>query len=292
MKSLVKSSARSLGDSRSVAHGVTTSAATAALTLIDPRRLSVRGRAVYRVGVAALTGWMLWASLRDESGLITTGARAGLTAASVGGVLGLAEAGEAMDARLQDAVGAAGARRPRVWMAAAAGVIGVLTWWAGRRMPESPFVPIEDFLDSREEEVPAQVHALVERLLSGTEDFGAAELRAQLAVARVTVSPMMDDFSGEAYFAVPDGLPRAVPGSGDFVVSGRFRALDDRTFDLTLSLSEGALSMLSVSTGSDWDDEDTEAWYSADRSPADLGSWPDAADVTLLMETPAGRREL
>ncbi|MDN3310391.1 hypothetical protein QWJ90_05575 [Microbacterium oryzae] len=121
-----------LNDVNSVANGLVSTALTAGLTLIDPRRLTVGRRAAYRGVVAVLTAWVTWTALRSDEVTVPPAARAGIVTGAAGAVLGFAELGEALDARLHDGLARAGAARPRLWLAAAAAVLSLVSWWGGR----------------------------------------------------------------------------------------------------------------------------------------------------------------
>lgn len=123
----------SLNDSRSVPHLVASSAATWAITLVDPRTLDGTGLRAYRAANAAFAAWMTWAVLSTENADMSRGARIGLTAG--GAALGLASArwSERWDGRLHDALERRGARRPRLVLAAGSTALGVLGWWRARQ---------------------------------------------------------------------------------------------------------------------------------------------------------------
>lgn len=121
-----------LNDVNSVVNGLVSTALTAGLTLIDPRGLTVGRRAAYRGVLAALTAWVTWSALRSDEVAASRAARAGVAAGAAGAVLGFAELGEALDARMHDGLARAGAARPRLWLAAAAAVLSLVSWWGGR----------------------------------------------------------------------------------------------------------------------------------------------------------------
>ncbi|MFV0452641.1 MAG: hypothetical protein ACK5LS_10450 [Propioniciclava sp.] len=131
-----------VNDPHSVAHGVVSSTLAAGLALIEPRRLTTGGRLAYRGAWAALSVWMVGASLRpdDDADLDLLGPvrRAALAVAAGGMTLGLSEAGEAVDGRLHDLLVRAGAGRPRVWLAAAEAAFSMATWWMHRRENRIP----------------------------------------------------------------------------------------------------------------------------------------------------------
>ncbi|WP_105566133.1 hypothetical protein [Microbacterium halophytorum] len=288
---------RRLNDPNSVAHGVVSTALMAALALIEPRRLSTGRRLAYRGAVAGLTAWTMWASLRpsrdtegDELGFV---GRAAITTGAAGAALGLAEAGEALDARLNDGLVRAGVRRPRLWLAAGEAALSFAAWWAARaadrasRDEEDSEEPAESIV-----EVPEGIRALASLLLSATDEHGAPQLREQLLSARLVSSDGGEFDVAFAQFDVDQDLPRAVPGNGAFPVIGRFRALGDRTFDVRLFVANGRLESVHIDEGGDWSAEEVEEWYEAGHDPDELETWPSPDEVELLIETAAGYRPL
>ncbi|MGZ0710595.1 hypothetical protein ACWPKO_19890 (plasmid) [Coraliomargarita sp. W4R53] len=285
-----------LNDSRSVVHGVTAASLMSALTLVEPRRLSVGRRLAYRCAIAALTAWGVWAQLRTEDdGTFAPATRAGITIGAAGAALGIAEAGEAMDGRLSDGLVRAGARRPRMILAAASAVVSLGSWWWGTRQTidassgDFDEELIEEFVD-----VPDEVRALVSHFLAASEEFGAPELRAQLAEARASIYVGEDEdaFWPGIGFSVRADLPLAVPGDATFPVIGRYRALDSRTFDVYLVIAEGRIGTLAISESRDWTPEEMESWMDAGRGINELQRWPELSELELLIETPAGFRAL
>ncbi|GAA1420069.1 hypothetical protein [Agrococcus citreus] len=298
MPSTFRSALSPLGDADSVAHGVVSSAAVAALTLIDPRVLTPGRRLGYRAAMAGLTAWSTWALLRTEAGAaLSAGARLGMVVGAAGATLGIAEAGEALDARLHDRVRAAGIDRPRALLAAAAGAISIGGWWLGRRSDAAAATAVAGVEDEPAEElveVPDDVRALADRLLAATDGFGAPELRSQLAAARAVrwEGPEPEGFWPGIGFAVPAGAPLAVPGDANLPVIGRYTAVEGRSFDVMLGVQDGRLAMLSISEGRDWSDDERIAWIEADRGVHELQGWPSPDELELLVETPDGLRPI
>lgn len=281
-----------VNDPNHPAHGVISTALVAGLTLVDPRPLTTGRRLVYRGAVAALTAWTVAVSLRsaDEIGVIPPAGRAAITVGAAGAALGVAEAGEALDARMHDRLARSGARRPRVWLAAGGAVLSLAAWWLGRLSDSAQSAGEDSEPEDVLIELPDDVRTLAERVLSATDAFGAPELRAQLAQAR-----LIDEreepgatFWPSARLHVPDGSPRAVPGEATFPVIGRFRALDDRTFDLRVLVVAGRLDSLHVEESADWTSEDWDGWYGAGRDLDELGAWPAPDGLELLIETKDG----
>ncbi len=285
-----------LNDASSVPHGIVSTALIAALALIEPRRLTVGRRVAYRTATAVASAWMAAASIRsaDRSGTIPPVGRAALVAGAAGVAFGLAEAGEAVDARMHDGLVRAGARRPRHWIAAGEAGLALASWWMGRKVdgvdPNTP----DEFDEATETlvPVPADIRELAAHLLAATDAYGAPELRAQLAAAQMIDYGDGDDasFWPGAQLDAPTDLPAAVPAQATFPVIGRFRALNDRTFEVRLVVENGALASVYVEEGSDWAPEALDEWNEADRSVGELGAWPAPGDIELLIETPAGYR--
>ncbi|MBO1900864.1 hypothetical protein J4H92_02740 [Leucobacter weissii] len=313
---------RRVNDPSSVPHGVVSTALVAGLALVEPRRLTTGRRLVYRVGIAAMTAWMVWASLRPKSDETVDSAgpvpllgpvdpaasfgslgpadplgplgRAAVATGAAGAALGIAEAGEALDARLHDGLVRAGARRPRLWLAAGEAALSIAAWWAARRLDRVSIDTEYAFEEPARAlvELPGELRDLALHVLSATEDHGAPRLREQLAAARAI---SFDDGAIEISFAqfdTPTDLPRAVPGNGVFPVIGRFRALDSRTFDIRIFVDEGRLESIHIDEGADWTPEERDDWDDAGRDVGELEAWPAPADVELLSETESGYRPL
>ncbi|MGM1030152.1 MAG: hypothetical protein ACQEWM_09870 [Actinomycetota bacterium] len=284
-----------LGDADSVAHGVASTAAVAGLTLIDPRDLRPGSRLLYRAVVAGVTAWTTWAVVRTDAAALSPGARLGMVVGAAGATLGVAEAGEALDARMHDRLRAAGVGRPRALLAAAAGALSLTGWWLGRRSSAAEVATVAGGVDEATEQlidVPDDVRAIAERLLAATDGFGAPELRAQLAAGRAAVweGPEPEAFWPGIGFAVPADAPLAVPGDASFPVIGRYPALDGRSFDVALGVQDGRLAVLSIGEGRDWSDDARIAWMEADRGVHELPGWPSPDALELLIETSEGLR--
>ncbi|MFT3944207.1 MAG: hypothetical protein QM705_10370 [Ancrocorticia sp.] len=289
-----------LNDPNSLENGLVLTAATSALTLVDPRRIGVGGRIAYRGALAGITGWTMWTAVRAEHDLLMPfSAKIGVVTSGVGLVLAFTEAGEALDGKLHDALVRAGVRRPRLAMAAASAILGFAAWWEGRHESQ-PFVELvgDDVVDGEGEtyaedetvDLPEDVHALVAALLEKTDAYGAPELREQLTQARALLSngEIEDAFYPGIGFEVPRELPRAVPGDCAFPVIGRYRPIDGRTFDVRLSTQMGRLSSLYIYTGSDWSDEENFEWDMSGRSLQEIPDWPTPDELEFLIETPNG----
>lgn len=289
---------RRLNDPNSAVHGVVTTAAVAGLALVEPRKLSTGRRLVYRGAVAALSAWTLWAGLRpsrdSDLDLLGPVGRAGVAAGAGGAALGFADAGEAIDARLHDGMARAGARRPRVWLAAGEAALSIAAWWVSRVADRAATGDADDSEgpDQMLVDVPEALRAVVSRMLAETEDYGALQLREQFEASKLISFDAGEVEVEFAQFEVPEDLARAVPGNGTFPVIARFRAFDDRTFDIRLFVEDGHLDAVSIDEGADWTDEDRDAWNEADHDLSELDTWPSPDEIDILIETSSGYRQV
>lgn len=287
-----RATVRRLNDANSVTHGVVTTVLTAGLAAIEPRRLTTGRRVAYRSAIAALTAWTVWASLRpaDEPDLLGPIGRGAVATGAGGTAFGLAEAGEALDARLHDGLVRAGARRPRLWLVAGQALLSLGSWWVGRQGTRADSERTEDAEPADHVELTAELRALAELLLSATDDHGAPALRAQLVDARLVRDDPEEAFWPWLSLETPTEGPRAVPGTATFPVLGRYRTLDDRSFDVRLRVEGGRIDGLHIDEGDDWTDEQRTRWDEADLDLSALGSWPTADALELFIETPDGYR--
>lgn len=268
--------------------------ASAGLGLVRPARLSPGWLLLYRLATAGLAGVTVWSALSrdpfpDER--FTVGA--GLGAAGL--TMAVAPVAESVDERLHRRLQHAGARHPRRLLAAGTLLVGALAALLDRRLAAAPIWPAE--ADDPEQglvDVPAEVRALAAALLAQTDQYGAAELRAQLATARAELyqGPTADGFWAGIGFHTDPALPRAVPGEANFPVIGRYTAIEDRSFEVYITITGGMLANLSISEGSDWGEQDRQSWELADRGIHELTGWPTPTELTFYIETPSGPQAL
>ena len=288
-----------LNNPNSVTHGALTTLATAGLALVNPKTLTPGKRFLYRSALAGLSGWMTWAVMNPEQeGYLPAGIRGSSTIAAAGVTMGVADLSEKLDGKLHDGLVRRGVKKPRLVFAAAALVIGGLSWWVGRKGSGNDasfgWNDTDDAYEGPETvEMPDQIRDLTEFLLKSTRKFGSKELRQQLKTAKVEYYEGEEEgFYPGLGFAVEDDVPLAVPGNGTFPVIGRYTALGGKTFDLYLTVVEGKLDTLSVSEGGDWSDDEMGAWYDTGQSTQNLGRWPEPGELELLIETPEGFRSV
>jgi hypothetical protein len=268
------------------------SALCGVLTYPDPATQTPGGRLGVRIGSAALSGFVTWVGLRDlQDDFFRRPLRAGLTAVAIGATLGLADASDAVDAKLHRGLIRRGVARPRAVLAAASAILMVVAAVSGRS--RSAPVSEPDGSDVAEEttvEMPEDVRRLIDALLAATESWGAPQLRVQLAAARVIeyLGEDEDAFYPGIGFEVPDGLPRAVPHDTRFPVAGRYHPLDGRSADVTLTIADGKLAHLSIAPGADWTPDDEIVWMDAGGSIQDIDRWPAPDELVLLLDTVDG----
>lgn len=277
-------------------HGIVSTGLVAGLALVEPQKLTTGRRLAYRFGVASVGAWTIWASLRPSKNagpdLLGPVGRVAVTAGAAGTAFGFSEVGETIDARLHEALLRAGAKKPRLWLAAGEFALSAAAWWMGRLSDRADADGVDDFemVERTLTEMPAGLRDAASHLLSATNQHGAPELREQLAGARVI---SFNDGAVEISFAqfdTPERLPRAVPGNARFPVIGRFRALDHRTFDIRMFVEDGRLESIHVSEGADWSDDERSAWHEGGRDLSEVGEWPAPTYIELLIETARGYR--
>lgn len=219
---------RKLNSPNSFVHGVASTAAIAGLALVDPRKLTTGSRLAYRGAVAGLSAWIMHASLRpinEDFDLIGPVGRAAITTGSAGTAFGFTEVGEALDARLHDKIKRAGARRPRLWLAAGEGAVAATAWWLGRRIDNAADANVEEFGKFGAEapartmpvrtlhEVPDDLWAIMTAMLEATDEFGSPQLREQLAASSVYHWNGAEPDFNAGQFHVPNPIPGLCPAT-------------------------------------------------------------------------------
>lgn len=280
----------------SVTYGLLLTSATAGLELIDPRKLSTGRRALYRTACAATNAWVAWSESRPQSDYphIPTHVRAALAVASAGATLGFAGASERLDGKLHNWLASKGVRKPRHILATASALLTLGAWATGRMIDaKTPQLDSDDF-ERKLVEVPQKVLNLVDRLLASTELCGAAELREQWQHAKCyeyldTPTTLCSSLDIE----VPENTPLAVPHDATFPVVARFESIEGKRHFISIRISGGKLSEISTEPRKSWTDEDEYyAWLDSDDSSDTIEKWPDLAEITLHIETPAGLKQI
>ena len=298
---------RELNNPNSVIHGVVSTAAVTGLALVEPRKLTTGRRLAYRSAIAGLTAWVMHASLRpvneDDFDIVGPVGRAAITTGTAGAVFGIAEVGEKLDARLHDSIKRAGVRHPRLWMATGEGAVSAATWFLGRRF-DNGGISFEDifneaFEEAMEEEervapnrtlheVPENLRAIISAMLEATDEFGAPQLREQLAAASVYHWNGAEPDFNSAQFHVPNHIPRLVPGNYRFPVIGRFTALGDLTFTIQFFVDDGYLGSVHIEDSGDWTQEQLDRWEEICEDVPERDIIPSPDKVELLIETNSG----
>ncbi|PQM74070.1 hypothetical protein [Corynebacterium sp. J010B-136] len=287
-----------LNNPHSLLHGVVSTGAVTALTLVEPRKLTTGRRLAHRGTIAGLAAWSMHAGLRpvneDDFDVIGPIGRAAITTGTAGAVMGVAEVSEGLDARLHDAVRRTGVSHPRLWLAAGGGAFAAAAWWLGRRFDGGSFgiQDVGDFAPTAPNrtlhEVPDNLRAIISTLLEATDEFAAPQLREQLAEASVYHwDGEAPDFDA-AQFHVPNHTPRVVPGNYRFPVIGTFTAVEDLPFTIEFFIDDGYLDSVNIERTPDWTPQQEERWEEICAVNPDLDLIPSPDDVELLIETPNG----
>lgn len=123
-----------LGNSRSTLFGVTSSAALAALALVEPRGAATTRKLLYRGAIGAVAAWSAVAALRSERPQPVKGKALGAVAAGFAvASAAVSPLAERLDAKLVDRLARGGVRRPRVVLAAANAALSLGAWVLDRR---------------------------------------------------------------------------------------------------------------------------------------------------------------
>lgn len=294
---------RKLNSPNSFVHGVASTAAITGLALVDPRKLTTGRRLAYRGAVAGLSAWIMHASLRpinEDFDLIGPVGRAAITTGSASTAFGFTEVGEALDARLHDKIKRAGARRPRLWLAAGEGAVAATAWWLGRRIDNAADANVEEFGKFGAEapartmpvrtlhEVPDDLWAIMTAMLEATDEFGSPQLREQLAASSVYHWNGAEPDFNAGQFHVPNHIPRLVPGNYRFPVIGQFTAFGDLTFTIQFFVDDGYLGSVHIESTDDWTNEQQLRWDSICEDIPERDLIPSPDDVELLIETNTG----
>lgn len=288
---------KSINDSHSLAHGLVSSGLVGALALVNPRKLTPWSRLAYRSTVASFSAWSTWVSIkpRDSFDILGPFGRAAVTIGAAGATLGISEVGETLDGYLHEKIAATGAENPRRWMAAGQAAL-CLALWQATRLGETANEDAEDpETQERIHNLPPQLRMLTKHLLTATEQYGAPQLLQQLETARLISYDEPEEtesFCPDLRFTIDNDAPRAVPGNATFPVIGRFQALDQRTFDIHLTIDDGQLENIYITEGADWSNTENEAWNDEERHVEELGHWPAPETVELLIETSTGYQPL
>lgn len=284
-----------LNNPNSLLHGVVSTGAVTALTLVEPRQLTTGRRLAHRGAIAGLAAWSMHAGLRpvneDDFDVIGPIGRAAITTGTAGAVMGVAEVSEGLDARLHDAVRRTGVSHPRLWLAAGGGAFAAAAWWLGRRF-DGGGVNLDEFLPDAPNrtlhEVPDNLRAIISTLLEATDEFAARQLRKQLAEASVYHwDGEVPDFD-TAQFHVPNHIARVVPGNYRFPVIGQFTAIEDLPFTIEFFIDDGYLDSVNIERTTDWTQQQEERWEEICAVNPDLDLIPSPDAVELLVETPSG----
>ncbi|NLE99123.1 MAG: hypothetical protein GX596_14220 [Propionibacterium sp.] len=226
-------------------------AASAGLTLIEPRNLRGWRKTAYWAAISLLTGAAAVAGQRKEReyGWYAYVPQSGSAAplflpndpaifAGVSGVVfGLREPLLKADAWTADKLEALGVRRPRVALAAVTAVASGLVLWMESRAPVAPGPETEEPLLT---DVDPRVRQVVAEMLARSDDWGAGELRAQFGEAQ-----QVDAASGAIRFVVPDGIERLPVRDFLFPVHGHGE-IDGVPVTLGLAIEDGRVGELLV----------------------------------------------
>ncbi|GAA1132351.1 hypothetical protein [Arthrobacter flavus] len=264
----------SLDDPASPAFGVASAAVLGAVALVDPAKLDDRQRRVLRVGSAVVSG--LYAGVTIGGRRLPLNVLAGVVAGAA--TLRFADTSEALDLRLENKLRRVGIQHPRPWMAAGTAAFIIAGFFGDRAAAKRrQFLAMVEDQPEQVRPLDTTVRRLVEGILSASEEAGAQELRAQLDAAEEGY--WADEFTGTAYFKVPEGLPRAVPHHQVYPVRARFIGPDGASHQVLVQVFDGLLDHITAEVTNQEGADDGEGL---------LTEWPDAAEVVYVRESADG----
>lgn len=265
--------------------GAALAAATCAvLTLPDPERLNPGGRHLLRLGGAAFAGWVGWRASQDDAmPFVSPGAFGAATTAAA--ALALAPVEEAADRWLSGRLRRAGLDDPRPVMAVAAAGLGALVWAVDARERTG----VEDLVDVDDEDDERPLALTLRQILgamisAGPDQVAGERLLAQLEEARMIA--FSDEFESTVQLVVAEEAPRVVPHTQVWPVRARWH-IGEHPVELSLQLHEGRLDHVSLVPSEEEYPPGVDPFEDTPVDDPD-NTWPDLAQVNLVLETAEG----
>lgn len=262
---------------------VALSTASGLLTLIDPAKLRPVTRASLCLGTGVATGAFTWFGTSHEEPVksnlkLRTAFALGLT------VLGVASTKLSFvaDRKIHQSLLKRGVANPRAVMAVGSGLLTLLTFLVDPPREEEH----DSSVDGSEDELPIrelspEVLGLIEGMLAGTEDFGAAILREQLAGAREQYWGDGEGFGYQLDLVVPAEAERSVPRNFTFPVHADFTTSAGQPVRISLAVHDGHLGALLL----DVNHERMETAAGNAEDPLEsVTAWPLRSEVNYSFE--------
>lgn len=255
-------------------------AASGALTLIDPARFKPCTRRSLLGGSGAAYAAVAWVgssgSAEYKPGNVLRGSLA----------LGLGALGAisthysfALDSKIHQSLLRRGIGNPRPLMAAGSGILTAALVLLEAPVQEAEPVAYDN--GPAEREITPGLRDLVAGMLGATDDFGAAQLREQLAGAKEQYWVGPEEFTCSLSFVVPVDAVRTVPRNFTFPVHADFTTADGHPMCVSLQIHDGMLDTLVI-------DVPHEQLGTADTDDVDpfesVTGWPLASEVVYTPE--------
>ncbi|WP_026552783.1 hypothetical protein [Arthrobacter sp. H20] len=265
-----------LSDPASPVFGIISTVIMGALPLIDASKLNVQQRRAVHGATAVMSGLYIGVTVGGKR--LPLRVLAGLATAAA--TLRFADAGDVMDARLEEKLRRAGTRHPRRWMAAGAAAFTFAGFLGDRAAARrGPFMAVPGDEPEQARSLDPRVRGLIEGILDASDIAGARELREQLGAAQEVY--WADEFISTVYFKVPADLPRAVPHDQVFPVRAQFVGPEGAPYQVLLQISAGQLDQLAAETS------DQETAESVDNF---LKEWPDPSEAVYVLDNADGTK--
>lgn len=273
-----------------------------AAALIDPATLTPGKRAAYRLGLAGITAATVAGDTPRHAGPVT---RSALATAAGGAALGLSEASEALDGKMQRSLVKRGVRKPRLVFAAVTVALAISaelpaliaarrsaracsTAAAGTAVPgSSPGKGTDtnsEISPMTYAALPEGARAIITGMLDFSADPGSEALRTQLTLAQETIWGGVSGLYDLIEIDVEDAasLPRAVPHRQHFPVSASFQHPErGASVVARLEIEDGLLARLHIEA------EDPAVGLTLGSGSLWPKRWPAIAEMHFAVESAA-----
>ncbi|OIH83767.1 hypothetical protein BLJ79_13760 [Arthrobacter sp. UCD-GKA] len=257
-------------------------AASGALTLIDPARFKPCTRRSLVGGSGAAYAAVAWVGSSGSAEYKPGNVLRGSLSLGLGALGAIAtHYSFALDSKIHQGLLRRGIGNPRPLMAVGSGILTaalVLLEAPGREAE-----PLDYDADAgpAEREISVELREVLTGMLGATEDFGAAQLREQLAGAREQYWAGPEEFTCSLSFVVPQDADRTVPRNFIFPVHADFTTPDGHPMRVSLQVHDGTLDTLLI----DVQHEQLVTANTDDDDPFEsITGWPLASEVVFTPE--------
>ncbi|RAX49892.1 hypothetical protein DQ353_06930 [Arthrobacter sp. AQ5-05] len=265
-----------------IATALISGAASGALTLIDPARFKPCTRRSLVAGSGAAYAAVAWVGSSGNEEYKPGNVLRGSLALGLGALGAIAtHYSFALDGKIHQSLLRRGIGNPRPLMAVGSGILTAALVLMESPAQEAEPVGYDHDAGPAEREISVELRDLVAGMLNATEDFGAPQLREQLAVAKEQYWVGPDEFSCSLSFVVPVDAARTVPRNFTFPVHADFTTPDGHPMRVSLQVHDGVLDTLLI----DVPHEQLGTANTDDDDPFEsVTGWPLASEVVYTPE--------